>query len=316
MPVSARITHLLKRTYTMRSLLENKHFVSRSVLILTGLLIFCPAVFAKEQKDPALSVKASPLKHKIETGYKELRVLYKKKEFSAFSEKVQELKSELADPAVDEKYRKGMLNKILNLADDMDDVYEKQWVARERKKAAAMRRLMGQSPGQEPAGFYSSDPAEEKKLQAFKKKRDEESRRIRQEVLVTHPAFKNDETGLADAVIARKEMAAREREFLQSELNQGVEALYRKGVEFYAAKLYASSQENFREVEQLSANYRSVRGYLKKLASMPKVEDQLPPAKKTRSVKPKTASKNNDRKQVVGEALDSFQYGDIKGEGK
>ncbi len=113
---------------------------------------------------------------------------------------------------------------------------------------------------------YFDDLQEQDTLESYKIRRDLNKRRIREKIVETHLKLKHDRSDLAKAVLERKVMIVREREFLVSEFEKGVDTLYQKAVEAYVHKQFLVSQKDFTEVEKLFPSYRDTRQYLEKLS--------------------------------------------------
>lgn len=106
-------------------------------------------------------------------------------------------------------------------------------------------------------------------FQALKKQRDAEAQRIREEIFAIRPALKSDRDEMAKKIVDRKVRIIRERNFLNSEFEKGVEQIYQNGVARFAQKDYAASRMDFQEIEKLSPGFKDTREYLKKLEKFP-----------------------------------------------
>lgn len=106
-------------------------------------------------------------------------------------------------------------------------------------------------------------------LQVLKKQRDAEAQRIRDEIFTIRPALKSDRDEMAKKIVDRKIRIVRERNFLNSEFEKGVEQIYQNGVARFAQKDYAASRMDFQEIEKLSPGFKDTREYLKKLQRFP-----------------------------------------------
>ncbi len=126
---------------------------------------------------------------------------------------------------------------------------------------AAVRQVMDTS------AQYFDDIQPSDTLASLKARRDLNTQRLRQEILQNYPNLKNNETDFAKALIERKIRIARERVFLNRELQKGVEDLYRDAVEKYAQKKFSASQKDFVHIQGLCANYKETRNYLQKLTT-------------------------------------------------
>lgn len=113
---------------------------------------------------------------------------------------------------------------------------------------------------------YFDDLKEQDTMKSYKIKRDLNTQRIRETIIRTRLKLRSDQSDLAKAVIDRKVVIVREREFLVGEFEKGVDILYQKAVEFYVNKQFLVSQKDFLEVEKLFPDYRDTRYYLEKLS--------------------------------------------------
>lgn len=258
------------------------------------------------------------LKPQIEKGYKELQALYKKRAHGAFSKKLEDLKVKLSQPVVPARYRKSMLRKALELSDRMDEDYFNERAARDSKKDQALRKLGTRDSKKPRTVRYSDDPAEDRALKDFKQGHDDQGQRIREQILKEQPVYRQDHDGLEDAIVERKVKIVRQREFLMTEFEKGVEAQYQTGVRLFNQKEYARSQDSFSGLEKMAPNYKDTRTYLKKLKKLsrssprttaPKVVAAKKPSPRavTPKVKKVPPPPEQERDQAIAEALEHFE---------
>ena len=120
------------------------------------------------------------------------------------------------------------------------------------------------------AGRYYDDISGEVSFQEIKRQRDAETIRIREEIFTIRPALKSDREDMAKKVLDRKIKIVREKRFLDSEFEEGVDRLYKKGVTRFGSKDYSTCRIDFEEVERLHPGYKDTRDYLKKLNKVPR----------------------------------------------
>jgi hypothetical protein len=154
---------------------------------------------------------------------------------------------------------------------------------------------------------YFDDLQEQDTSESYKIRRDLNTQRIREKIAETHFKLKHDRSDLAKAVFERKVMIVREREFLLSEFEKGVDTLYQKAVEAYANKQFLVSQRNFTEVEKLFPSYRDTRQYLEKLSV---AHRSVSKSERESSVK---IHRVDDRQKRLNDALLDLQVARILG---
>jgi hypothetical protein len=123
----------------------------------------------------------------------------------------------------------------------------------------------------EAAGKYYDDVLAEGSLGSldeFKKKRDAETKRLRDEIFTIRPALKSERDDMAQRITERKVKIIRERNFLESEFENGVNRIYQQAVDRFLKKDYAASRNDFEDIEQLSPGFKETNTYLKKLEKL------------------------------------------------
>ena len=157
---------------------------------------------------------------------------------------------------------------------------------------------------------YFDDLQEQDTLDGYKIKRDLRTQQIREQILKTRLRLGNNRSDLAKAVLERKVMIAREREFLVGEFEKGVASLYQKALEAYAHKQFLVSQKDFMEVEKLFPDYQETRLYLKKLSNShhSELKSQIDVSVESQSV--------DDRQKLLDETLLDLQVKKILGDQK
>ncbi len=233
------------------------------------LMNFAPLSFAAKPKiqKQVYGLKepsAKDIQRGINQGFKMLTRLSKSDSYESFQNKARELKFKLTDPVLPQGYKNKMIRKIDALSSKRDKLYQKQQSLQEDGIQVDAKKLKAKKPEKTKK---SSAPAKTN-VMLSKEDRDADTRRIFKEVLTEHPEYKEDHTGLADAVMERKIKIVREREFLQTEFDRGVEKLYQKALANYGNKALKASKDDFVEVEKLAPNYKSVRKYLKLLSNV------------------------------------------------
>lgn len=310
----------------------------RFILILMGMTLLVSPAWAKSAKEEKSKVNASSsqtkkltpedkkfrsLKFKIDKGYQQARRLAKKKSYKAFSKKVESLKALLADPAVPERYRKTMLRKLMELSDQMEVEYQYKQDVRGQKQEAAMMKISAPTSPKPKLGTYSNDADEDQKLREFKEQYDADGHRLREQVFKEQPKYRGGPKDLAPAVVERKVKILRQREFLMSEFEKGVDAQYRTAVQLFDSKQYTRSMTAFLGIEKMSPDYKETRNYLKKLkglvkkerGSNAKVTAKPQKSKPVKSSKPVSSKKKAEpepmvktsRTSAVNAALDDFE---------
>ncbi len=112
---------------------------------------------------------------------------------------------------------------------------------------------------------YFDDLQPQDTIESFKARYDLNTRHLHEQAYQHLPLSRNKQTDLAKAVVKRKVMIIRERQFLNAEFQKGIENLYQNAVVQYTQKQFSASQKGFEEIERLSADYKQTRNYLEKL---------------------------------------------------
>ena len=243
------------------------------VIALFSLMTLSQESLAAKTKMPkqffgSQEPSAKEIERGIAQGYKVLTRLSKGDSNEAFQNKERELRFKLADPVLPQSYKNKMNHKIDVLAGKREKAVAKKKSVEKDAATKPEKKVKAEKTVKKAAKKAKSPAAKKKRVIVSKEERDAETRRIFKEILAEHPEYKEDSTGLADAVLERKIELVREREFLQTEFDSGVDKLYEKALTKYQNKSFKESKKDFVEVEKLAPNYKSTRNYLKKLSNV------------------------------------------------